>query len=317
LQVPIKAYIFPELTSSIDHLIELENNEVLELHDLSKCYVTCSELIDIARYADRFSITYSQCLEDLRYKGLLFQESTSRNSEQVKKAGVARKRLFLGLHCRDNSYKYQPHMSYRNSSIEGLIKACAGVYPNAKIIRLGKSGPLVENKIRKMIHMDTNREEGCFHEPSILRKLTKYFGTTSGCGPFIANLYGVDTLLLNVLSPCATYSYTQDLMLSFKAIEMTEDTQSLIGMCSEIKLVSIICGEWVKAPFAFSELGCQRLQEVIEVAEKADSHKRLVDVSPSFIDILGSRALTRIDPYSFQGLKEFFKRMTSSSAHQG
>ena len=301
---PIHIYVLPEITSAYDHLLELEQSQRIQIHNLSTTQLTVQQLVTLAKSSDRFSISLAQAVEDNN----LVLKPSSHYSQQPKESETMSGNLTpvldrianIGIHTRDNNYKQQPQLLYRNSSITTLIKASRAAFPTSRLIRLGRMGEQLNDSESSELYFDSNLSNCICHEPSLLKKLDLYIGTSSGCGPFIAQIYKRKTILINVLSPCFIYTYSPLVVLSFKEINLSNISKGMGGNISnEFELVAALCGEWIQMPIIFSEANQEEIVEILLTEDGNPCTKTLACVSSYFTAILGARAQTRIDLNSY------------------
>jgi putative glycosyltransferase (TIGR04372 family) len=102
------------------------------------------------------------------------------------------------IHNRDSAYKQQPHLSWRDSSIDLLVHACLSIFNNDLLVRIGASGHTVpENS--GVIDLANDKRFECV-ESTLLDDASLLISTTSGPGHFAHELYGLRSLLLNFTS---------------------------------------------------------------------------------------------------------------------
>lgn len=308
-------YIYPELSTNIDHLLEAQRKADLCINDLNSAILSDSILRKIATESDRYSLGRAHQIltrSNLESPYSIYRSKsiTTKTLNYEKKITIVRSKATIGIHCRDNLYKNQPHLEYRNSSIEFIIESIDNVFENASIIRYGKGGKMIKQYQKKSkVVIDSN--ETLVHEPSLLSKLDLFIGTSSGCGMFTSTLYNIPTLLLNVTIINFIELIDKNCMVSLKIFECKKiERNSFYKQFKKIDFIRLLTGDWEETKIPFREMNVNEITSVlIKACTGMTECKRFDDVDPLFSEVLGNGSRLKISDVTYDNLKKVLSYM--------
>jgi len=307
-------YIFPTICTNYDHLLYAATRYRLVIHDLSTCQLKRSEIQKIANYGDRFSFALAHCDVKRHLNGTdtpdlggqciftinsIFNNSSANRSKYHK----------VVIHNRDNGYKNQPQLAFRNSDINTLIEGVSDFFADYKLIRFGKMGLLPNARLGGKLTLDTNSGTPV-HEPSILEKATYIVGSGSGVGPFCSWLYSKPTLLLNITLLNYTDFITDYQVLALKHIYCLGKNGGSQTRVAPEDVVRMLCRNWDDEGFSYRELNEDEIHSCCKELYEYTSCPRLFDIHPAFGIILGNFAYHRITTLTYDNLRNIFGLLT-------
>jgi len=207
---------------------------------------------------------------------------------------------FILLHNRDSAYKGQPHLSWRDSSIDALVDGCLSLFSSKRLLRIGASGYPVPAS-SGVIDLP-NDESLIYNEQTLLHDALLLISTTSGPGHFAQELYGLRSLLLN-----ATTLVTGDFIhvgkiLSLKHIHVDSVYQKRLTAKS---FIHALFRDWCIAPFSFRELTASEItQDILCLLSDSYSSFTFSDIHPYFITLMGDLSSQKVTLGTFNNLHE-------------